>query len=71
MTYFLFPEKLFVFFCLHPPQRPLSSGLAAERERERHLGGKKRRERARRRGWRRCRETKELASRVRGDLERE
>ena len=35
MTYFLFPEKLFVFFCLHPPQRPLSSGPAAERERER------------------------------------
>lgn len=68
MTYFLCPEKLFVLFCLHPPQRPLTSGPAAEseRERERHLCKKKEeRERVRRM----CRKTKESASRVRGDLD--
>ena len=69
MTYFLCPEKLFVFFCLHPPQRPLSSGPAAqserERERERHLCKKKETREEE------IQKDKELASRVRGDLERE
>lgn len=44
MTYILCPEKLFVFFCLHPPLRPLTSGPAAESERERDTYVKRTRE---------------------------
>lgn len=45
MTYFLCPEKLFVFFCLHPPLRPLTSylrpcsGVGGKRERHRETRG--------------------------------